>query len=206
MKTYIVGAGDFAREVADTCHNIGLEITAFIDGNTKNNEIVYRGIKNISDESLFIETELSANIIIGVGNPNIRMKIAKNYCKFNFPTIIHHKAIVMGIENTIGKGVIIQPGVIITNRITISDFAVVNLNTTIGHDSFIGEYSNISPGSNINGHTRIGGLTNIGSNVSSVPTATIGNNCVVGAGTVLRGNYPDNTLIVGVPGRVVKYL
>lgn len=42
----------------------------------------------------------------------------------------------------------------------------------------------------------IGENTWIGCNVVILRGTTIGNNCVVGAGCVLKGNYPDNTIIV----------
>jgi sugar O-acyltransferase (sialic acid O-acetyltransferase NeuD family) len=206
MKTYIVGAGDFAREVFDTCTYQGIDISAFIDSNHHENSEVYCKTKNISNEQHFIETEPLCNIIIGVGNPITRMKIAEKYKRFIFPNIVHDKSIIMGKENNIGTGVIIQPGVIITNRVAISDFVVLNLNVTIGHDSHIGRCTNISPGTNINGHTVIGEYTNVGSNVSSVPGAVVGDNCVIGAGAVLRGTYPSNVLIMGVPGKVIREL
>ena len=33
---------------------------------------------------------------------------------------------------------------------------------------------------------------------------TIGKNCVVGAGSVVSGNFLDNVIIAGNPGKVVK--
>lgn len=42
----------------------------------------------------------------------------------------------------------------------------------------------------------IGENTWIGCNVVILRGTTIGNNCVVGAGCVLKGDYPDNTIIV----------
>lgn len=32
----------------------------------------------------------------------------------------------------------------------------------------------------------------------------LGDDCVVAAGTVLRGYYPNQRLITGIPGRVVR--
>lgn len=36
-----------------------------------------------------------------------------------------------------------------------------------------------------------------------LPGTTIGDNCVIGAGSVLSGNYPNNSLIGGNPARVI---
>jgi maltose O-acetyltransferase len=47
----------------------------------------------------------------------------------------------------------------------------------------------------------------IGMRSAILPGATIGTGCVVGAGTVVTaGVYPANSLIVGVPGKVVRTL
>lgn len=34
--------------------------------------------------------------------------------------------------------------------------------------------------------------------------SSIGNNCVIGANSVVRGSYPDNCVIAGVPARIVQ--
>jgi len=44
----------------------------------------------------------------------------------------------------------------------------------------------------------------IGGNVSILPGVTIGNNCVIGAGSVVTKDIPDNSVAVGNPCRVIK--
>lgn len=44
----------------------------------------------------------------------------------------------------------------------------------------------------------------LASNVTVCPGVTIGKNCVIGAGSVVTKNIPDNSLVLGVPGRVVR--
>jgi acetyltransferase-like isoleucine patch superfamily enzyme len=36
-----------------------------------------------------------------------------------------------------------------------------------------------------------------------VPGADIGENCIIGAGSVVRGRIPPNSIVVGNPGAVV---
>jgi len=48
----------------------------------------------------------------------------------------------------------------------------------------------------VSGDISIGDYTWIGANTIILKGTNIGSNCVVGAGCVLSGNYPDNTLIV----------
>lgn len=51
---------------------------------------------------------------------------------------------------------------------------------------------------------RIGNDVWIGGNVAILPGVSIGNNVVIGAGSVVTHNVPDNSVVVGTPGRVVK--
>ena len=51
---------------------------------------------------------------------------------------------------------------------------------------------------------RVGAGTWIGTNVVVLPGADIGRNCAIAAGTVVRGQIPDHSVVAGVPGRVVR--
>jgi acetyltransferase-like isoleucine patch superfamily enzyme len=46
----------------------------------------------------------------------------------------------------------------------------------------------------------------IGANVTVMPGVTIGENAIVGAGAVVTKNVAANTIVAGVPARVVKHL
>ncbi|GAA6029106.1 hypothetical protein JCM8097_001600 [Rhodosporidiobolus ruineniae] len=46
----------------------------------------------------------------------------------------------------------------------------------------------------------------IGGGVQILPGAVIGNGCTVAAGSVVRGSFPDNVVIGGVPARILKQL
>lgn len=48
----------------------------------------------------------------------------------------------------------------------------------------------------------------VGSGVTILGPARIGDNCVLGAGSVILGNsnFPENSIIAGVPGRIVKMI
>jgi acetyltransferase-like isoleucine patch superfamily enzyme len=46
----------------------------------------------------------------------------------------------------------------------------------------------------------------IGSNATILPGVTIGENAVVAAASVVTKDVPDNSIVVGSPARVVRYL
>jgi hypothetical protein len=53
------------------------------------------------------------------------------------------------------------------------------------------------------GEIEIGDETFVGEDCIILPGARIGRGCIVAAGSVVRGRIPENSLIVGNPGRVI---
>lgn len=61
-------------------------------------------------------------------------------------------------------------------------------------------------GQNIASTITVGDGSWIGMSSVILDGATIGAGCIVAAGAVVRGQFPDNVLIGGVPARIVKEL
>jgi acetyltransferase-like isoleucine patch superfamily enzyme len=53
------------------------------------------------------------------------------------------------------------------------------------------------------GKIKLGNNVFIGNNSIILLNTTIGDNCVVGAGSVVRGQFPDDSVIVGNPAKVL---
>lgn len=53
---------------------------------------------------------------------------------------------------------------------------------------------------------RIGDDCFIGASSIILKGTTLGRNCVVGAGSVVHGEFPDNCVIAGNPGKIIKHL
>ena len=53
------------------------------------------------------------------------------------------------------------------------------------------------------GKIKIGNNVFIGINCIILLNTTIGDNCIIGAGSIVRGQFPDNSVIVGNPAKVV---
>lgn len=64
------------------------------------------------------------------------------------------------------------------------------------HDKPVHKYGRIVVGEN----------TFIGANVVILPNVYIGKNCIIGAGSVVTKSIPDNSVVAGVPARVINDL
>lgn len=51
---------------------------------------------------------------------------------------------------------------------------------------------------------KIGNNCFIGARVILLPGTTIGDNSIIGAGAVVKGNIPSNSVVVGNPGKVIS--
>lgn len=87
---------------------------------------------------------------------------------------------------------------------------------TLGHNVFVGPYCGFYTANHPLDYKRrnaglekalpikIGDNCWFGANVSVMPGVTIGNGCVIAAGSVVTKDIPDNSLAAGVPAKVIK--
>ena len=197
---WIYGAGGMGSElkwlIEESCSD-KFEIIGFID-DFKSDDLVF-GLP------LIHQVHQETNIVLGIADPNIKEKICKKIHPFvkQFPNIIH-SSIVIDKTNEIGVGNIFCKGVVLTVNIKVGSHVIININSTIGHNSEIDDYCTLLFGVHISGNVKIGKGTLIGSNAVVLPNLKIGKNCIIGAGAVITTDIPDNSVVVGVPGKVIK--
>lgn len=89
-------------------------------------------------------------------------------------------------------------------------------NITIGNNVFIGPYTGFYTSTHPLDYKRrnaglekalpikVGDNCWLGANVSVMPGVTIGNGCVIAAGSVVTKDVSDNTMVAGVPAKIIK--
>lgn len=82
--------------------------------------------------------------------------------------------------------------------------SIANGTVFITHDGGIICFRSEFEEEDIFGKILIGNNVFVGMNCTFLPNTTIGNNSIVGAGSVLRGKFPDNTVIMGNPAKPVS--
>ena len=75
---------------------------------------------------------------------------------------------------------------------------------TVGHP--VDDHRRREEGWEIAKPISVGRNTWFGANVTVLPGVTIGEDCVVGANTLVTTDIPDKSLVLGSPGRVVRKL
>ncbi|TLX75678.1 acyltransferase [Labilibacter sediminis] len=81
--------------------------------------------------------------------------------------------------------------------------SIANGSALITHDASITCFRDEYPNSDLFGTIKIGDNVFVGLNSMILPNTVIGNNCIIGAGSVVRGKFPDNSIIMGNPAKKI---
>lgn len=76
----------------------------------------------------------------------------------------------------------------------------------VAHSAKIGKWNTIADNTTIEGSCEIGDYNTFGSNVVVQRKVKIGSFCTFGSGTVVTKDIPDNSVVVGNPGRIIRTL
>lgn len=95
----------------------------------------------------------------------------------------------------------------VSRKANVQDNAVVHAGPKPGEDTLIGEGVTIGHGAIVHSCT-VGNFSLIGMGAIVLSNAEIGDHCVIGAGAVVKegDKIPAGSLVVGVPGKVIRQL
>lgn len=122
-----------------------------------------------------------------------KCKIGKN-CKIDAYVYIEE-------DVTIGDNCKIRPFVFIPSGVIIEDNVFIGPGVVFTNDKYpktSGEWKLLP--------IRIKEGASIGAGATILPGVTIGKNAIVGAGSVVTKDVPDNAIAAGNPARVLRYL
>jgi len=205
----LIGGGGHCKSCIDVIEQENKYIIAgIVDVKAKLGSTVlgYPIIGNDDEITSFIKKGFSFLITVGhLGNSKLRIKLF-NLVKENngyLPVIISPKAYVSK-HSIIEKGSIIMHDTLINAGARIGENCIINTKALIEHDAIVGEQTHVSTGVIVNGSVEIGERCFIGSGSVFKNNVHIISNSIIGAGAVVIKDVPDNSVVVGVPGRIIK--
>ena len=209
----VVGARGFAKELLEvlvsTKYNFTEKNLFFFDNVYKNTpDFLFGKFKVLRsfDEVKHIFQEESKDFCLGLGEPILRKNLYKVFSNLGgeVKSVISNKCEIGSFGTQIGLGTSIIGNAIITNNVTVGDGCLIYMNTSITHDVEIGDFVQVSPGVSVLGRSRIKDFTMIGAGAVVLPDIEIGKNCIIGAGAIVTKEVPDNSIVVGVKGKIIK--
>ena len=206
----IFGTSGMAREVGDIAFALGIEpIYVARDGIELGNWNFPAQV--ILEQNLGQYHEMP--FVIGIGEGGVRKAIAGRFRdQLKFTNLIHPTATFGTSQREVLEkriGTVVAAGVRLTSRVSVGDFCIFNQNVTVAHDCVVGNFVHVAPGANVSGNVHLqdgcwigaGAVVNQG---NSDKKLRIGDNTIVGSGSVVVADCDSNAVYVGVPARRIK--
>jgi len=194
----LYGASGHSKVIIDILNLRNIQIKKIIDDHTDLISIDTIPIYNNID---FL---LNENMIIAIGDNSIRKQINNNNNKINYINAIHPNTDISPTV-TIGNGTVVMAGVVINSSSKIGEHCIINSKALVEHDCIIGDFVHISPGVHLAGNVKVGEGTHIGIGAIVIQRLKIGKWATIGAGAVIIRDVPDYAVVVGNPGKIIKY-
>jgi sugar O-acyltransferase (sialic acid O-acetyltransferase NeuD family) len=206
---YILGVGHNTPVYIELAEMLGYNVVGLYHyEDSRVGELVYNIPIIGSNEQLFAEKDLSErNFALSMGNNALRVTLAMEIRKRGgiIPTLIHPTASVSKYAK-IAEGVVVHANSVVQADVEIMQDSVISFNVGVTHNSII------EKGCYIAGQTIVGAYVHIEENVfvgmgsvivsSKVPV--IGQNAIIGAGSVVLKPVKANTIVVGNPATELK--
>ncbi|TCD02691.1 acetyltransferase [Pedobacter psychroterrae] len=197
---HIIGASGHAKVIVDILLELGVEISGIWDENSRIEALMGYPIKGNFEAFKKIQVE---NVIIAIGNNTIRKRISLELAG-NSSVAIHPKAVISRFSS-VGVGTVIMANATVNVSALIGKHSIINTNSSVDHDCILEDYVHISPQAGLAGNVFVGEGTHIGIGASVIQGVKIGKWANVGAGAVVIRDVPDYAVVVGNPGKVIRY-
>ncbi len=208
-KSVIIGAGTQGQIYASYMKEAGIDIVGFIDDDSNLQGEIVTGLPVIGKyEDLFLNKLKNKvqDVYCPIGINAIRIKYLKSLKDegYNTPSFFH-RTVSIAPDVTFGEANYMLAGNIIMPHTNIGSYLMVNMGSTIAHHVSIGDGVFMSSGVNIGAIMNVQDLAYIGMGVTVMTgVKNIGRNCLIGAGTVIIKDVPENAVMVGNPGRLLR--
>jgi len=205
----IYGAGGHGIVVADSIKAMQaegqkVEVRGFLDDNDAkwNKKFLGFPVLGSAEKLKKFSDDL---VVVAVGDNGIRKKIvnilAIDYDRYF--TAIHPSAVISPSVH-IGNGCMICAKAVVNPESHIGDHVILNTGCTVDHHNRIGNFVHLAPGVHTGGDVGVGKDSFLGIGVSVLPGRKIGNNVMIGAGSVVTCNVDDSMVACGVPAKAIK--
>lgn len=199
-SVFLFGASGHCKVIADILLLNNMFPKAIYDDAPKEDNLWHIPVLH----SRLLPNKTSGPFLISIGDNLNRKKIIEKYT-FNYINVAHPIAVVSS-TSTIGMGTVIMANAVINPDATIGKHNIINTGAVIEHDCFLDDFVHISPNASLAGNVSVGEGSHIGIGATVIQGVKIGKWTTIGAGAVVIQDVPDFAVVVGVPGKVIKFL
>ena len=206
QKVVIYGAGLGGKTLKESIDLRGEhEVAYFLDDDINRIGVQMEGILVRSGNELSkLKKEGIFGIVTEIADSRKRLEIRKGAQESGLELInvIHpHTYIAPSVK--LGKGNFIKAGAIIETNTLIKDCCIIDNGVIIAHNNIIEDSCHLAPGVVLGSSIKIGTQSIIGIGASISTKIIIGKNVIVSVGSSITRDIPDDSVVEGVPGRVI---
>jgi sugar O-acyltransferase (sialic acid O-acetyltransferase NeuD family) len=195
---FVYGASGHGKVVCEIAQSLGLHVEVFVDEN--------HDLQVVCNIPVVAEIPNNLNMgLLGIGNNQIRKNLAIKYSTKEYAILLHPKANIAP-SAYLRSGTVVMAGATINSSVQIGAHVIVNTNASVDHDCILEDFVHVSPNVALSGGVSVGEGTHIGIGACVIPGIKIGRWAIIGAGAVIIKDVPDGVIVVGNPGRIIKYI
>lgn len=210
MEAIIIGAGSYGEVYAAYLQEAGIDVYGFIDDNPLLHGKVINNIPVLGNIEYLKELngQDKYHIYCPIGNNSVRVKLL-SYARslgYTTPNFIHKTAYISPNVSIASEGVYILANVTIMPFVEIQKDVMISMSVNIAHHSVLAQGTFVSTGVNFGAAIETGENTYIGIGATIMTgVKRLGNNCLIGAGSVVIRDVNDNAIMAGVPAKLIRY-
>lgn len=208
----IIGAGGFARETAEAVRAVhakdgSLELMGFLDDDARLHGRAIGGTAVLGPIEA-IEGHPDVAVVIAVGRPDAYATRRALVARLDLPstryaTVIHPTAS-LGTTCAVGRGSVILAQVVLTADVTIGEHVAIMPQVVLTHDVRVDDFATLASGVRLGGGVRIGSGAYIASGVAVREGCRVGPWSLVGMGSTVLCDVPEEQLWFGSPARGIR--
>jgi acetyltransferase-like isoleucine patch superfamily enzyme len=150
-----------------------------------------------SDDEIIRIFQINSKFVLATGGSKTRLNFYEKLLSLggNPLSVIADSSIIHCKSENLGDALNIMEFSFIGPHTSIGKGCLINCHASIHHDSKIGMFVEIAPGAKILGGAIIDDYAFIGTNAVVFPNVRIGSDSVVGAGCIVKRDFPANSMI-----------
>ncbi|HEX6038651.1 acetyltransferase [Longimicrobium sp.] len=205
------GAGGHGRVVADMVRAAGGTVVGFVDRDAaRPGRVAAPGAPPVLLTEEEVLRALAADaagrgwdaLAAGIGDNRARLRAFERAAGGAWPAVAHPTA-VRSPSARVGEGTVVMPLAVLNADARVGRAAIVNTGAVVEHDCEVGDGAHLSPGCVLAGGARVGEGAWIAAGAVVLPGVCVGPWAVVGAGAVVRRDVAADTVVAGVPARLL---
>ena len=208
----VVGAGGFAREAAETARAIhsvdgSVSLLGFLDDDPTLHGTTVGGIPVLGPVEA-VADHPDAVVVVAVGRPDaytVRRGIVARLAlpADRYATLVHPASSV-GSSCSVGAGTVVLAQVVMTADVMVGHHVVVMPQVVLPHDARVDDYATLASGVRLGGGVHVCTGAYVGSGACVREGRRIGAWSLVGMGSTVLTDVPDERMWFGSPARDIR--